>query len=234
MQYMIHACPQRMWYVEEFLLPSLLAQGIAREEITVWNDTDGKGNLLAFMESMRVCGHLRNDAVWHLQDDVLVSELFAERTQAISSGVACGFGCSNWDLEIAMTGRVPMQFAWYSFQCIRIPNVIAAELADWFFGDAVYRERWKDRVADKKHDDWFFRKFLEERHKGETVTNVRPCLVEHVDWLIGGTVINRDRRLQQNRAAYWTEPELIERLAKALEERAAARAVPTEKTTGDS
>ena len=219
MQYMIHACPRRMWYVEEFLLPSMLAQGIQREEITVWNDAGGKGNLYAFMESMRVCGFLRSDAVWHLQDDIVISEHFATRTQAITAGVACGFGCKNWDLEIAMTGRAPMKFAWYSFQCIRIPNVIAGELSDWFFTDAQYRERWRDRVADRKHDDWFFRKFMQERYPNDFVTNVRPCLVDHVDYLIGGTVINQNRHLTVNRAAYWTEPELIERLEKALKER---------------
>ena len=101
--------------------------------------------------------------------------------------------------------------------------MIAAELADWFFTDAVYRERWRDRVADRKHDDWFFRKFMEERYPNDFVTNVRPCLVDHVDYLIGGTVINQNRHLTVNRAAYWTEPELIERLEKALEERTAER-----------
>ncbi len=28
MRYMIHACPPRMWYVEEFFIPSMKAQGI--------------------------------------------------------------------------------------------------------------------------------------------------------------------------------------------------------------
>ena len=42
MNYMIHAAPPRMWYVEEFLIPALLAQGIRREEILVALDDSGR------------------------------------------------------------------------------------------------------------------------------------------------------------------------------------------------
>ena len=54
MHYMIHACPQRMWYVEGFLIPSMKAQGISEEEITVWNDTEGKGNLFSSMTTHHI------------------------------------------------------------------------------------------------------------------------------------------------------------------------------------
>ena len=48
-KYMIHACPQRMWYVTEFLVPSMLEQGIPEADITIWNDTEKRGNLAACM-----------------------------------------------------------------------------------------------------------------------------------------------------------------------------------------
>ena len=56
MRYMIHACPQRMWYVNDYLLPSLKAQGIPEEEIAIWNDTEGKGTLFSCLESFKACG----------------------------------------------------------------------------------------------------------------------------------------------------------------------------------
>ena len=69
MKYMIHACPQRMWYVEEFLVPSMRDQDIRPDEIEIRCDTEGKGNLLSCMESFRDCGE-RPGGTWHLQDDV--------------------------------------------------------------------------------------------------------------------------------------------------------------------
>ena len=55
MRYMIHAAPPRMWYVEDFLIPSMTAQGIQDEEITIWNDEKMEGNLPSFLASMRDC-----------------------------------------------------------------------------------------------------------------------------------------------------------------------------------
>ena len=48
-KYLIHACPKRMWYVQEYLVPSLLKQGIYESDISVYNDIDGLGNLKACM-----------------------------------------------------------------------------------------------------------------------------------------------------------------------------------------
>ena len=47
--------------------------------------------------------------------------------------------------------------------------------------------------------------------------NVKPNLVEHVDFLIGGTLINKNRLLQFNRAAHWAEPALVEELRAQIE-----------------
>ena len=54
MKVLIHACPKRMWYVEGFLLPELKRQGA--DEVEVWNDTEGKGNLRACMEAFAARG----------------------------------------------------------------------------------------------------------------------------------------------------------------------------------
>ena len=209
MKYMIHACPQRMWYVNDYLLPSMRAQGI--KDIEIWNDTEGKGNLLACMEAFRACGE-RGGGTWHLQDDVLISRDFAERTRAPVDGVVCGFGCQNSGPSMQERGKVPMAFMWYSFPCIHIPNNLAGECAAWFFEDAIRRTQYAAQVSDRKHDDWFWREFLLERHKGLWVTNLVPNLVEHVDYLIGGTMINQQRRIQINRSAFFKDLDLVEEL----------------------
>ena len=53
MNIMIHACDDRMWYVNDFLVPSLLAQGIPKSSIKLWADTEHKGNLAGVVHGMR-------------------------------------------------------------------------------------------------------------------------------------------------------------------------------------
>ena len=76
MKVLIHACPKRMWYVEGFLLPELKRQGA--DEVEVWNDTEGKGNLRACMEAFAARG-TGDEGTWHIQDDVLLCRDFVER-----------------------------------------------------------------------------------------------------------------------------------------------------------
>ena len=51
MKLLIHACPQRMWYVEGWLVPMLQERGVGADEIEIWNDAAGRGNLMACMEA---------------------------------------------------------------------------------------------------------------------------------------------------------------------------------------
>ena len=244
MRYMIHACPPRMWYVENLLLPSMLEQGISRDDITVWNDAKGLGNLESFVQSMKLCGALtssvgsadsklgmshasrasecfpRGEAddrgVWHLQDDVILSASFAERTKELAETreepVICGFGCNFGDGVIDYKGRTPVKFLWYSFPCVFISNALAGEFAAWFENVARTGELYRDNLQSGKMDDWFFRMFLLDRHKDEHVFHVTPALADHVDYLIGGTQVNPRRLRKYNVAEYWEEPELVDRL----------------------
>ena len=54
MRYLIHTCLQRHWYVKDYLIPSMIAQGIPDEEIQVWLDSERKGNLASCIESFRL------------------------------------------------------------------------------------------------------------------------------------------------------------------------------------
>lgn len=217
MRYMIHACPDRLWYVENYLLPSMLAQGISPDAVTVWNDTNGKGNLLSFMDSLAECGK-HAGGVWHLQDDVIISRDFAEKTQEHDNGIVCGF-VSIYGPDASKRGKVPARDLWYSFQCIRIPNDIAKRCALWFYNEAIHEFKYATQIAERKHDDYFFQEFLLARLPDLEVTNLEPNIVDHIDYLIGGTQINHYRTEKVVRALYFPDGDLVEELADKLKHR---------------
>ena len=65
MKILIHAVPERMWYVEEFLIPALRAQGA--EKIEIWNDTEHRGNLAACMDAF--AAREGDGGTWHLHQE---------------------------------------------------------------------------------------------------------------------------------------------------------------------
>lgn len=161
---LIHACEERMWYVKDYLIPSLREQGVFPE---IWLD-DGRGNLLSCMESFK--NSPRNGGTWHLQDDVVICKDFSDRTRKFNHGLVYGFyGGSDG----------------FSFPCVRIPNDYARECAEWFF--QIGREKYKDYAESGKMDDTFFNLFWTENRIPYTV--LFPCLVDHIDFLIGGSVL---------------------------------------------
>ena len=217
-RYMIHACPERMWYVEGFLVPSMLAQGIREGEILVRCDTERRGNLWACAERLREAGTMPG-GTWHIQDDVLICRDFAERTREEDHGIAWGFACHNFGDSPDYAGEVPAVFAWHSFQCLRLPNELAAEWVVWLEREAPNTPTYEEKIRTGKCDDELLRFFLRDKHGDMRVRNLTPCLVEHVDWLIGGTVLNPHRRLKLNRAMFWEDEALVEELKEAVEHR---------------
>lgn len=209
MKYMIHACPSRMWYVNEYLVPSLTAQGISIDEITIWNDTEYRGNLNAFIDSLKA---LQNEpgGTWHIQDDVIISREFAKLTRENNDGIVCGFFCRNFDL-FSKPGIVPAHEQWYSFPCIRIPNDLIKGFLEWF--DAVKEEpQYAPYARENKHDDWFWKEYFRCACKGMTALNLKPNIVDHIDYLLGGTIVNRGRLVPVNRAAFFPDNDLVEAL----------------------
>ena len=108
MKYIIHACNKRMWYVEEFLVPSMRRQGIRNDDITVYLDREEIGCLFSTMEIFRECGKDGMDA-WHLQDDVAISLDFAEKTAEHDDGLVFGFWHQIYDDTDLRSGFVPVQ-----------------------------------------------------------------------------------------------------------------------------
>ena len=219
-RYMIHACPKRMWYVEEFLLPEMLAQGISRDDITIWNDTEGWGNLKSFVLSMEFCRDtfLRDGSVWHIQDDVILSPNFGAYT-SVHNELSYGFCHEKWDSDtFNYPGYTSADRSWHSFQCVCIPNKLAADFVAWY-KNYTRSGCFKLMPWTKEgcHDDLIFRLFLVEKYKDHVCVNVRPNLVDHIDYLIGGTTLNKD--FSVNRSMYWEYEDSVNDLQSKLEER---------------
>ena len=206
---LIHAVPERMWYVNEFMVPELEAQGA--DLIQIFNDVEHLGNLEACLRAFES----REDEgeTWHLQDDVLICRDFVQRARAIESPVAYGFCCRNFGDRLDAWGRVYAPDAWNSFQCIKIPNAYARECAAWVRSGAWQKESKNHELAIlhdiKQGDDTFFHEFMFSRHWDTVVENIRPNLVEHIDWMLGGSTIQKWRDYIA-RAEYWEDQELLD------------------------
>ncbi len=217
MKVLIHACPQRMWYVEEFLAPNLRSQGA---EVEIWNDVQGIGNLYACMESFK--RRLGDGATWHIQDDVLPCRDFVKRCSEYENDkVVYGFCCQRFTDDPDQTGLVHTPDAWHSFQCVRIPDEYARECAEWFFSEGWQKSTLPELQILKgmrKGDDTFFREFLQLHHPYDLVRNVKPNLVDHIDWIIGGSVLSHWREYIA-RAEFWEDETLVEDLKREIKRR---------------
>lgn len=225
MLYMIHACKGREWYVNRFLVPSMLNQGIPRDNIKVWMDYEQKGNLTSTMESFAECGK-SNGTTWHLQDDVILSEDFYERAELQDQEkVVCGFCSEAFGPNINKIGPVRPYEMWWSFPCIQIPNYLAGECSEWFYECASKDDKkcYSERVGKGKSDDWFWRRFMILRYPRFDVINLNPNLVDHIDYLIGGSVINSTRS-KDTRSAWFRDIDLVAKLESELKDENLRRA----------
>ncbi len=228
MKIMIHACPARMWYVEEFLVPQLWDQGAEPDEIRIWNDKEGWGNLESFVRSCEAIAAEDSAAsphTWHVQDDVILAYDFVDRARTLEAetdGIVCGFVCDNWGPKPIKQGDVNIRFMWNGFQCVRIPDRIAAEFAQWFRSRGCRKPELQRWVSKNKGDDSIFRDFCLEKHGRDTVRNIAPALADHIDFLIGGTVVNPRRPVQYNRTLFWEakDAEAVVELRDRLTQRA--------------
>ena len=224
MKYMIHTYPTRLWYVKEYLVPSMIKQGIKENDIIIYNDENKLGNLYAFLDSMKWIKNNLNetDGTWHLQDDVIICHDFKKRSEenAVNDGIACGFVSGKYNkINKEYIGQTPLIRAWCSFPCIYIPNKYATEFLDWIkiakTKDNEYE--YKRRYNSNRHDDFFFIHFLREEHPDTFAYHVKPCLVDHIDYLIGGSI--NAPRPEPVRAYYWEDEYLVEELKHEMEVR---------------
>ena len=211
-KYLIHTYPKRLWYVEDFLIPSMLEQGIQKEQIRIYNDEKREGNLRACMNAFASCEGELNEGTWHLQDDVCICKDFKKRTDWYNQGLVCGFSSELYDGDIQhKKGAVNRMNMWFSFPCIRIPDKWARDCSEWvtryIIGNPVYERFWKNGV----NDDWAFRTYLKEFQPNCVALNIMPNLVDHIDYLIGGST-GKYSRTKSCRAQYWEDNDVITKL----------------------
>lgn len=192
MKYFIHAVPSRLWYINQFLIPSMLKQGITVNELEMYMDNNGDGNLVSCLNSFSM---VPNDdgGMWHLQDDIMISHNFSEITHDVPKDtVMCGM-CMDIDEEQEKPdGKVNAENMWYSFQCIYIPNRIALHFVHWFNTVAINDEKYTLWISKNKYDDSFFRMFMLENYPDYNIINIKPNIVNHVDYMLDGSLINKD------------------------------------------
>lgn len=220
--YLIHCCEDRWWYVKDFLIPSMLEQGIASEDILVYRDKNRIGNLRAFVDScnklVTQCRKQSIDGVWHLQDDVVICKDFAQRTQQYDNGLVCGFTCMYDDKPEPGKFKLFEQKMWFSFPCIRIPTDMLTAFVNWANLNLWQSTYFNSCVRRNKSDDLVFREWLYDNYFNETELNLAPNLVNHIDTLIGGTTCNKQRSEDANTMSiFWEDDSIIENLKKALE-----------------
>ena len=219
-KYMIHTCTAREEYVKNILVPSLVKQGIKKSEIYVWLDEYSVGNLASFVKSCKWIGSTQEEdaSIWHLQDDIVPSSRFKGVTDHWCAGIANGFCNEQFEGERTnYIGNVPVSGSWFSHPCKLIPNKIAKRFADWYeSGEA--EKLFPEYVESGKCDDSLLRRYLLAHEPNIPVINLFPNIVDHIDFLIGGTVINKQR--DGKRQAYWRDEELdkaVEELKAKLE-----------------
>ena len=214
-KYMIHTYPKRLWYVEEYLIPSMIEQGIYKEDIHIYNDDIGEGNLRACMRAFSIVDKDER-ATWHLQDDVCICKDFKYYTELFDDcGIVCGFSSEMYDGK-GRIGAVHSDDMWFSFPCIHIPNHFARGCSEWvtkyLIGNMAYKEYWEKGV----NDDWAFRRYIHDYRHEELALNVAPNLVDHVDYLLGGGSDADKKREKWVRAQYWRDYDIIEELEEKL------------------
>lgn len=213
-QYLIHAVPRRKWYVDEYLIPSMLKQGIKRYNIIVYVDIKNLGNRKAFIDSLRCIDKLSDKwGTWHLQDDIIIAPDFKEKTERYNTGIVNAF-CSNLYDDKDFVGYVDKIRLWKGFQCVRLPNKLISDSMKWgekyIVGNPVYRAYWENGA----NDDWIFRQYLKSSDMKESVLNLAPNLVQHIDYLLGGSMVcNRANRLYSQ---YWEYDDLTKEIEKNL------------------
>ena len=183
----------------------MLEQGIREKDISVYRDIRVEGNLLSTMLSFAQL-HGNTTGTWHLQDDILISRDFKQVTELMDRGVVCGF-CSKYCNEYPK-GVVSPDQMWYSFPCIRIPDKLARECADWFFVDVFNNPDYRPWINEKKYDDSLFRIFMQDYYPYTQVVNLAPNIVNHIDYMLGGSVVNHQRD-EEITSVYWEDKEML-------------------------
>lgn len=220
-KYLIHTCKDREWYVKNFLIPSMVKQGIDRNNIYIYIDNNEEGNLLSCMNAFELVSNISkfgdlNNITWHLQDDVAISKEFKQYTEVdYESDIICAF-CTREQIARPI-GKVDPIDMWYSFQCIGIRNGIASACGNWFYLNGIWTKDIIPYFEKGLGDDEVFKYYCTNICSGFKVLNLMPNLVEHIDFLIGGSTAAKG--MPQRRAMYLKDgTEIVQKLMEELKQ----------------
>lgn len=201
MEILIHSSPERMDYVTRYLLPKL--SGL---KITVWCDHEKSGNLKAYLDSYKELPLEGN--TWHLEDNVLPDRHFKQWIAEMESfeGIVCGYGSKGYKNVLGLIEHP--EDMWYSFPCIRIPNAYLRDMLPWLEEVQKNDRDIAHKVEAGKGIDYIFRRYAIDHPI--PIYHHTPCMVEHIDDLIGGSLTNV--RSQSPKAVRFDDTEGLEEL----------------------
>lgn len=214
MNYLIRATTKRMWYVEKYLIPELESQGCGKLGRNIKIFQDDSGNLSSFMNMCKyILSHYKSDDfVWVLQDDVYPCDNFHYMTNKYARTEVNGF-CSGYD-NIHLDGIQHTSNSWLSFQCKNFRVDIIELFVKWFFEN--HEKEFGSFVRANKYDDSIYYRF--EKSMNDYILNLNPNIVEHVDYLIGGSIVNKNRTPEEAELMKSQNFEDVNKI-KALEEK---------------
>ena len=215
MKYIIHTFPKRIWYVYNYLVPSMEKQGIDLDNIIVFNDSNERGNLQSFLDSLDYIYNNEKDTkgFWHLQDDVIISKDFKEKTENINEDITYNGFVNNTYAHVKKYGLVKPKEYWYSFPCVYIPNKYINDFMYWI--DKIKtREPYKRRYREGRYDDYFYYQFLKLYFPNDKMYNMKPNIVDHIDYLLGGTTGKRKNK--PVRSEYFEDLDLVKELEREI------------------
>lgn len=204
--YMIHSCNERKKYVVEWLIPSMLKQNININDVILYNDDNNDGCLMSWVKSCEYILQTKQDSMWHLQDDVVISKDFAMRT-SIDYGdkIVNAFVCKKHNPSNYMCiGNQNIDKYWMSFQCMYVPSRHIEIFLDWFYKRVYQQGKYRKYYKDNRHADFFFWRAMKECCPDDIIYNMSPNLVDHIDYLLGGSVITKQKHYIRE-AVYWNE-----------------------------
>ena len=223
--YMIHTCESRFWYIKDFLLPSMLKQGIQADNILVYRDKNRIGNLRAWVDS---CNRLavksryaKIEQVWHLQDDVVISKDFKKITEELADNdIVCGFTCGYETQPEVGKFKIAEHKMWYSFPCINIATYLTTEFANWANCNLWQSQHFKEAVKRGNCDDLIFREWLYDNYPNLDEINLNPNIINHIDSWLGGSICNQQRDPEKDTTAlFWEDKGELAELKSMLDKR---------------
>lgn len=219
MKYIIHACPARMWYVDGILVPDMKKQGIKASDIIVWNDSDGLGNLQSWLASCQyILDKYGNEpGIWHLQDDVVIASTFKAEAEKADNMIVNGFVSIKFNkIRYTLKGEQRVLNHWNSFPCMYIPMKYINGFLKWWDKVGQFDPNYQSRIEENKADDYLFWAYMRRVRRLDHVINLAPNIADHIDYMMGGSVVN-PQRTENAVSAWWEEPELLAELPGRIE-----------------